>query len=82
MAQIPKPIDNQKTTGSSIASGNYLNLASKPGEEREPTWKKLQDSSNNMQNFYANAFNMNNKKRQEPDDSYNPAGKHLEEAFN
>lgn len=83
VAQIPKPLENQKTTGSSIAGGNYLNLATKPGEEREPTWKKLQNSANNMQNFYANAFNMNNKKREQPDDSFNnPAGKHLEDALN
>ncbi len=68
--------DNRAQTGTSIAQGNYLNLAqansNQPNKEPISTWQKVQQDPT-VQNFYANAFNLNqNKKREAPDGVYQP----------
>ena len=60
------PINNQQTTGTSITHGNYINLSKQGGPEKVPTWKQVQNNGGDS-NFYADAFNLNNKKRTGPD---------------
>lgn len=60
------PINNQATTGLSIAKGNYLNLPrTDQAVDNVPTWKQVQERelNNPGSNFYANAFNLNQKRQ-------------------